>query len=140
MKYKVKYHEYEFKLKDSKAISTPEKLHKVLKDDYSPLSEEMYLLVLNIKNQVIDKYLIAKGGYNMVMCTPADILRQVLQAGGQNFIVAHNHPSNSVEPSQEDIIFTKKVEKASQIVGLNLLDHLIYTPEKFYSFKKNGII
>ncbi len=140
MKYKVKYHEYEFKLKDAEAIKTPERLHEVVRDEYSPVSEEMYLLILNIKNQIINKLLLVKGSYNSLVCTPADVFTPVLKENGRNFVIAHNHPSGDVSPSKEDIIFTHKIAKACEYVGLNFLDHIIYTPDDFYSFKKNGII
>jgi len=100
----------------------------------------MYLLILNIKNQVIDKYLISKGSYNSVLVTSADIITPVLKADGRNFALAHNHPSGSVEPSEEDIVFSKKIQKACEIVGLSFVDNLIYTPTDFFSFKQKGIL
>lgn len=140
MKYKVKYQEYEFKIAEGEAIKTPKNLHKVLCEDYNPISEEMYLLVLNIKNKIINKYLIAKGSYNCLMSTPSDIFSMILKADGRNFVLAHNHPSGDTTPSTEDIEFTKKVSKASEIMGLNFIDHIIYTPDNYYSFRASGII
>lgn len=140
MKYKVKYQEYQFKVCDGEKISSPEKLYEVLREDYSPISEEIYLLVLNTKNQLIDKYLIAKGGYNLIIVKPSDVFAQVLRANGRNFVLAHNHPSGDCTPSSEDITFTKKIEKASECMGLSFIDHLIYTTNDYYSFKKNGLL
>lgn len=52
-------------------------------------------------------------------------------------IIAHNHPSGSLIPSKEDILITKKIEAASQILGINLLDHIIFGKKGYYSFLEN---
>jgi DNA repair protein RadC len=140
MKYKIKYQEYDLQCCEGPAICTPNELHAIVKDDYSPISEEMYLLVLNIKNKVINKYLIAKGSYNIILCSPADIFTPILKADGRSFVLAHNHPSGDIKPSQEDTIFTKKINECSKLMGVSFIDHIIYTPTEYYSFKKQGII
>ena len=140
MKYKVKY--YELKINDSYEtyLKTPEAVYKALQDDYSPIQEVMVIYGLNIKNKIILKKQVAIGSYNTIMCSPADIFQYLLLAGCRSFIIAHNHPSNELTPSQEDIVFTKKLEKACKYVGVNMLDHIIFTNKEYYSFKKNRLI
>lgn len=140
MKYRVAYQEYTFKVAEGESLSTPDKVSEILRKDYNPAGEEMYLLILDLKSRIIEKYLIAKGTYNIVLISPADIFTQVLKCNSQQFIIAHNHPSGDTTPSKEDIIFTKKVEKAASIMGISFIDHIIYTSDNFYSFKTNGII
>ena len=74
------------------------------------------------------------------MCTPADIFCPLFRLNARNFIIAHSHPSDDTNPSKEDVIFTNKIAKAADIVGLNFLDHIIFGTEAYYSFKQNGII
>jgi DNA repair protein RadC len=97
-------------------------------------------LIINNANKVIDKHLVCKGTSNMLTVTPADILRPVLMTGGNSIILAHNHPSGDVSPSHEDITFTAKIKKACNIMAINLLDHLVYSSDNYYSFKKEGIL
>ncbi len=55
-------------------------------------------------------------------------------------VLAHNHPSGRLEPSKEDIAITKRIKSAGVILGISLLDHLIITEEKYYSFLENGMM
>jgi DNA repair protein RadC len=140
MRYKIRYETYTIKEKPEVYLRCPEHVLELVKKDYSPLQEVMVVLGLNVKNGVIYKKTIAMGSYNTIMCTPADIFRPLLIAGCGAFIIAHNHISGDTTPSHEDIVFTKKVEKASMHIGLSFLDHVIYTPDDNYSFKNNGVI
>lgn len=140
--YKTQVKEYSLKVADISAevVSHPTTVFNMLKDSFNPIQEEVYILILNTKNQVIDKHLVSKGGINTTLITPAEILRPIFLTNGNSFIIAHNHPSGSIEPSEEDIIFTRKIKKASEVCGLSLLDHVIYTSTSFYSFKKKDLL
>ena len=140
MNYKIEVKTYTFKEAEGEQLQSPDKVIEALKDDFTPEGEEMYLLCLNIKNKVIEKILLAKGGYNTIITTAADIIGKVLKNDSRSFILAHNHPSMDTEPSKEDIIFTKKIQKAAEIMGLSFLDHIIYSHDDYYSFKKNNLI
>lgn len=140
MKYKIRYKEYVLKEKTADVVDTPEKVFDVLRGDYNPLQEEMYLLILDVKNNVIEKHLLARGGNSMMVITPAEIFRVVLLSGGSRFIVAHSHSSGDVSPSEEDIVFTRKTLKASEIMSTPLLDHIVFSAKEHYSFKKHGLI
>lgn len=73
---------------------------------------------------------------------PCDLIRPLLHLGCKNAIIAHNHPSGSNEPSDEDIAFTKKIDSAMKLMGMALLDHIIVTPDSdsVYSFRQNAIV
>jgi len=142
LKFTVKEFEFEFLCKEPSggAIISPDKLYDVIKTDYSPIQEKMTLLVLNTANKVIYSQVIASGMMNSIMCSPDVIYRTILQCKGNNFILAHNHPSGRIEPSEEDIQVTKKIIKGSKLIGLNLLDHIVYSDTEYYSFRANGLI
>lgn len=121
-------------------INTPESMIKYVKNDIDWVSESMWIIGMDIKNQVIYKKEIVKGGYNIIIATPAEIFVPLLKCNARNFIIIHTHLSDGVEPSEEDIIFTKKITKGCEYVGLNMLDHIIVTEKDSYSFKKNNLI
>jgi len=140
MNWKIEYRVIKLKEKLGEYISCPKDVINALKNTFDPISEEMYILIFDTKNQIIEKHLIAKGGYNTLMMKPAQIFRKVLITGGDSFIIAHNHPSGDVKPSEDDIVFTKKVLKGASLLGINFLDHIIYCNENHYSFKKENLL
>jgi len=142
MKYKLETKQYEIKVADnnSTSIQSPNTVFEIVKEDFSPVNESMHLLILNVKNKVIDKVLIAKGAYNSLMVTPTDIMRPILMSSGNHFILTHNHPSCDCKPSEEDVIFTNKIKQASKLLGLSFLDHVIYSDKEYQSMKQLGIL
>jgi len=140
LKYKIRYETFEVMESPEEYIKSPEHVYDMVKKEFSPIQESMTIIGVNIKNGVIYKKQVGLGTYNILMCKPADLFRPLLIAGCGAFIIVHNHPSGDVTPSKEDIIFTKKVEKAAEYIGVELLDHIIFDSNDFYSFKKNSII
>ena len=142
MDYKIETKTYQIKVAEDQAptLCQPKIVFNILKEDFSPVSESMYLLSLNVKNQLIDKILIAKGTYNALMIKPIDIFRPLLATAGNHFIIAHNHPSGDAMYSEDDIVFTNKLKKASEVMGISFLDHIIFTDKEFVSLRQKGII
>jgi DNA repair protein RadC len=140
MKYKIEIKNYEFKESQGESITSPNNLFKALKEDYNPIQEELYLLILDVKNKLIEKILIAKGGMSNVTVEPASIFRNILINNGNRFVIAHNHPSGELSPSDEDLQFSRKIEKGAKLLGLNLIDNLIFTENSFFSFKRENLI
>ncbi len=93
MNWKTEYRVIKIKESSGEYITTPFQVIDCLTDAFNPVSEEMYLLIMDIKNRVIEKHLVLKGGYNQLLLKPADIFRPLLMNGGDHFILAHNHPS-----------------------------------------------
>ena len=61
-------------------------------------------------------------------------------AKAAQIIIAHNHPSNDPKPSKDDLLVTKNLNKAGQLLGIELIDHLIITSDKYFSFKQAGLL
>jgi DNA repair protein RadC len=133
---------YTIKVADSDAakITSPETAFEILKDSFNPIQEDIYLLIVDTKGQVIEKLLVARGSMTSAVIRPSDILRPVLLTNGNRIILAHNHPSKNLEPSEDDIKFTRKIIKACDLIGIDFLDHLIFSDENNYSFKQNNLI
>lgn len=85
-----------------------------------------------------DPWLVAVGTLSQVEVHPRDVFREAIKRNARSVIVAHNHPSGVVEPSQEDHALTENLEKASKILGITLLDHLILGKHKSFSFAEYG--
>lgn len=96
--------------------------------------EEFWLLLLSRANKVIAKELISKGGLSGTIADPKIIFHIALQHQASSVILAHNHPSNNLKPSQEDINLTKKLLQAGKILDIGVLDHLIITDKGYFSF------
>ncbi|ABB13672.1 RadC family protein [Carboxydothermus hydrogenoformans] len=97
--------------------------------------EQVVVLYLNTKNQLCGENIVAIGGVNHAGVSPGDIFREAVKIGAYAVIIAHNHPSGDPTPSKEDIDFTGRVKKASEILGIKLLDHIILGENKYISMK-----
>ena len=87
--------------------------------------EKFAVLVMDVKHRVLSLKIVSSGTPTETLAHPAEIFRTVLQAGGVRCIVAHNHPSGSVEPSKEDLVLTKQLLGVSKALFIPMMDHLI---------------
>lgn len=87
--------------------------------------ERFAVLLLDVKHRIIGSKVISIGTATETLAHPRDIFREVIKRGATRMIVAHNHPSGSLEPSPEDISLTRQLLKGAHLLGIPLLDHLI---------------
>ena len=87
--------------------------------------EHVKLLLLNAKNVVTRIVDVSKGGVNSAIVEPKEILQEAIKAGIPKIILVHNHPSGDSTPSSADIELTKRLYKAANILGIQLLDHIV---------------
>lgn len=87
--------------------------------------EHVKLLLLNAKNYIVRIVDISKGGMNSAIVEPKEILQETIKAGIPKIILVHNHPSGDSSPSKADIDLTKRLYSASNIMGIQLLDHIV---------------
>ncbi|MDJ0797300.1 MAG: DNA repair protein RadC [Calothrix sp. MO_167.B12] len=87
--------------------------------------ERFAVLLLDVKNRLLGTKVITIGTATETLAPPREIFREVIRQGATRLIVAHNHPSGNVEPSQEDIDLTRQLLAGSQLLSIPLLDHLI---------------
>lgn len=102
--------------------------------------EEFKILLLNRANRVMGVYSVSSGGICGTVADPRVIFAVALKACAVGLILAHNHPSGNLTPSQQDVELTQKLEKAGTFLDITILDHIILTPEGYYSFKDSDII
>ena len=102
--------------------------------------EIVKLILLNIKNVVIKIENISYGGTGSAQVTPKDIIAEAIKIGAPKMILVHNHPSGDPEPSFADFEITERIEKASKIMGIELLDHIVIGDGSYVSiFLKRGV-
>ena len=103
--------------------------------------EEFKVLLLNRSNAVLGLIAISKGGISGTVTDIRIILQAAIKSCASGIIVAHNHPSGNLNPSESDSKITQKIKEAGNIMDIQLLDHLIIASEEnYYSFADNGLL
>ncbi len=114
---------------------------KVLKPIFSGLThEEVWILLVNNANELVSKHKISQGGTEGANVDIKLIFKHCILENAQNFIIAHNHISQDLEPSKDDVLFTQTLVNAANVMQIRLLDHLIVSGEKYFSFADNGLL
>lgn len=101
--------------------------------------EEFWVLFLNNSNKVISKSQLSKGGITGTIVDVRLVFKLALESGATSLILCHNHPSGNLQPSDADKQITNKLKVAGDSLDVKILDHLIITETKYYSFVDEGI-
>lgn len=127
------------KTDDKFTIRSPKDAATYLMADMTSLNQEHFVtLFLNVKNQILHKQTIFIGSLNASIVHPREIFREAVKRSAASIICAHNHPSGNPAPSTEDIDVTKRLVEAGQLMGIELLDHVIIGDHQFISLKEKG--
>ena len=102
--------------------------------------EQFKAVFLNRANKVLGILEVSTGGVSGTVADPKVIFVAAIKANASSFLVAHNHPSGNLSPSQADIDLTKKLRDGGKLLEIQLLDHLIVTVEGYYSFADEGAL
>lgn len=102
--------------------------------------EEFWVLYLSNSNKVKYKAPLSKGGMTGTVVDVRVLFQTALEQRAVGIILAHNHPSGKLKPSDADIQITKKIKKAGKVMDIQLLDHLIITEYSYYSFADEGVL
>lgn len=102
--------------------------------------EEFHVMFFNTKQVLIRETLVSKGTVNASLAAPREIFVEALRNQAVTIILVHNHPSGNPEPSQEDILLTRNIQAAGDIIGIRLIDHIIIGDNRYVSLKERGLI
>jgi len=102
--------------------------------------EYLVAIYLNARKQLITTKTISIGTLTTNLIHPRELFRPAIQNNAASVIIAHNHPSGDSKPSSEDVIITKQLKNAGQLLGITLIDHIIITDDNFTSIKSEGLI
>lgn len=126
---------------DMATIRSPQDAANVIMEDLRYLKKEHFVcLFLNTKNQVMAVETMSVGSLNASIVHPREVFRSAIQRSCAAIICAHNHPSGDPTPSPEDIQVTERLLEAGQIVGIEVLDHLVIGDRRFISLKEQGLM
>jgi DNA repair protein RadC len=122
-------------------VTTSNDVYKYLHQTFVNLNhEEFWILLLNRSNRVIGKFLISKGGQAGTVADPKIIFKTALENNAANIVLAHNHPSGSLKPSESDDKLTKDMVASGNLLSLYVVDHLIFANNRYYSYKDEDLI
>lgn len=122
-------------------IGSPEAVWKLLLPETAGLEkEQFYVVMVNNKNHLLKKSLISVGTISQTIVHPREVFRDAIREGATSIIIAHNHPSGSVIPSDEDIMVTERLIETGKILGIPVVDHVIVADSKFCSMKERGYL
>ena len=137
---------YENKIKaaDRPQVSGSGDAHTILRYNWSDqigMLEEFNVLFLDRSNRVMAMSNISKGGINGTVVDLRVVFATALKARSSSLILAHNHPSGNLNPSQADINLTRDFQEAGNILKINIIDHIILSPDgEYYSFADEHLI
>jgi len=122
-------------------ISSSRTAYEIFRNHLSDLrTEEFWAIFLNRSNKVIHFAQLTQGGINQSIVDIRVLFKTALDHFSTGIIIAHNHPSGSLQPSREDIEITGKIKNAGEIMNIQLLDHLIITQNSYFSFSDDGLL
>jgi DNA repair protein RadC len=101
--------------------------------------EEFVALLLDTKHKVIECKTISIGHLNASLVHPRELFRECVRRSAAAVILVHNHPSGDPNPSQEDIHLTRRLEEAGNLLGINVLDHVIVGDNRYISLRERGL-
>ena len=120
-------------------ITSPADVLGLLTDIKDLRKEYFVALFLNARNQVICRENVSVGSLNASLVHPREVFVPAVGSSAASVILAHNHPSGDVTPSREDIELTRRMVQAGEIMGIEVLDHLIVGSERFLSMKEANV-
>lgn len=123
-------------------ITTAKSAYKVFLSTWNldtiELQEEFKIMLLNRANSLLGIYSLSKGGITGTVVDQRLVFAVALKCNATAILIAHNHPSGKLHPSEADITITKSINKCGEILNITLIDHLIVTKEGYYSFSDEG--
>lgn len=125
---------------DACKIATPNDVALQCMDLAWQKQENFVVLFLNSKNVLISRELVSIGTLNAALVHPRDVFRLAIEVNAAAMICVHNHPSGDPSPSPEDISLTKRLMESGQIMGIDVLDHVIIGRDGWVSLKQKELV
>ena len=121
-------------------VKTPEDVAALVRARLKDKQKEYFLaLLLDTRNQLIKVAEISVGSLDSSIVHPREVFKEAISASAASVIFVHNHPSGDTEASEDDIKLTKRLNEAGEIVGIDVLDHIIVGGKSYTSLKRDGL-
>ncbi|KAB2915443.1 MAG: JAB domain-containing protein [Bacteroidetes bacterium] len=128
-------------VKQKKSIGHSKDIYDLFKPKLADLMhEEFWILLLNQGLKIIGERQVSEGGMTSTAVDARKIFRLAIDEGAASIALAHNHPSGSLKPSNEDILLTNRLKEAGKLLDVKVIDHVIVAETGFYSFADEGML
>lgn len=120
-------------------ITSSDTIYQLMRSQLERLNhEEFWLLVMSQANRVRRRYRISQGGMAATVVDPKIIFKKAIDMQANAIVMVHNHPSGQCHPSPEDDRLTRKITDGASLLDIRVLDHIIVTPNGYYSYHDQG--
>lgn len=120
------------------SFKSPEDVFRYVHSDLKFENREHFMvLAVNTKNEIIGRHVVSVGTLNQTLVHPREVFNWAIKKSAAGVVIVHNHPSGHVEPSREDLVLTKRMVEAGEILGIKVIDHIIVGNNQYYSLKAN---
>jgi len=127
-------------IRDKQLVKTPEAVVRLVRNRLKDKQREHFLaLLLNTRNQLIKVTEISIGSLDTSIVHPREVFKEAISASAASAIFAHNHPSGDPTASEDDIKLTKRLAEAGEIIGIDVLDHIIIGDNNYVSLKRESL-
>lgn len=122
-------------------ITSPNDVCNLFMDELRYDKKEKFIIVLlNTKSEIISKELISIGNLNSSIVHPREVYKYAIKKSAASVLFIHNHPSGNPDPSKNDKNITRRLTEVGEIIGINVVDHIIIGNNRYFSFKENNMI
>ena len=125
-----------------KNMRNPSEVIVVMQEELNKYDRELFcILNLKAKGQVINLNIVSMGSLQQAIVHPREVFKSAILANASSIILLHNHPSGDCQPSEADIDVTKRLIGAGELLGIEVLDHIVIGEQKeYFSFKENEML
>ncbi len=128
------------RIRENPIITTASRAYEHL-HEYHHLDREHFIAItLDGASRVIGTHIISIGTLNQSLVHPREVFYPAIKDKAAAIVIAHNHPSGQLYPSRADKQVTTRLKEAGKLIGINIIDHIILTPDNFYSFQDEGLL
>jgi len=122
-------------------ISCAEDVARLLMIAFKDCEVEVFkALLMNTKNEVMKTVDVSRGSLDASVALPREVFRQAVRDGAAAIIVCHNHPSGDPEPSRADVALTRRLHESGELIGIPLLDHVVFGDGRYVSLKERNLM
>jgi DNA repair protein RadC len=127
--------------KQKPVVKSPEDVVNIVKSQLKGKKKEHFLvLCLDTRNRVINCRPVSIGSLDTSIVHPREVFKEAVSSSAASVIFVHNHPSGDPEPSKEDVELTKRLVKAGEIIGIDVLDHIVVCDRSYLSLKASNLL
>ena len=121
-------------------VNSPAEAYALVRDLKGARKEHLIALYLDAQNRLILRETVSIGSLNTTRTHPREVLQPAIVHSALAFVLVHNHPSGNLDPSRDDLDFTRTMARAGELLGISLYDHLIVSRRGYVSLKEKGLL